>query len=696
MLRTLLFLTLLGAGQMQTGGTLSGLVSHWPADSAHLGSTTVARDIDVGGHDLTAAASPTFDATGVTLNGTTQYLEKSVAFQNSDQQGAVCGWVNGSSWATAPAMMSIANSGNDTDYLVVGVDSLGQIYVTVRVGGTSNRMDSTATLNTANWYHICASSNASRFLLWLNGASTAFAVGAGSDSGQWLGDLAATNKVAIGRLSRASAGAYFNGTIYGVRYFETEPSAATIAHLYDQGRRVVAFETGGLTEGLVASWPLTSAAKASTTVLRDATPGGYELTLTGAPTVDADGLTLDGTQYAERSVADFRSGDSSGTIACWFKATAPSYADFLFASADEASTDRRLQLQLGPAGGIRVRQQNNDTADDIQANDTDWCDNTWHLAAVSSNGSAYSIYTDGTVESSLTIVTGTNSGDWFADTDNRDNVTIGVLHISSGYTGHLLGSVSYCQIFDRAFSATEHAYLYAQGRRLINTQTGYSYKGLVASWRPRNAHKQSATLIADMVPPGTQQMTLVAAPTVGADSVTLNGSSQYLEYTVANFRSSDNTGTILCWVTPSGAGGGVVISVADEGGTADYGQLSLLSSGTLLQYFHRDAGADLDFRSDAAAWSDGTEVQVGASSNGSRVQLIVDGVVVAGTAASGSNSGQWMNDFSSANLDNVTLGALQTSSVGTYLTGEHHGCDVFDRELSAAEIGYHYAYGQRP
>ncbi|PIR91704.1 hypothetical protein COU03_00900, partial [bacterium (Candidatus Gribaldobacteria) CG10_big_fil_rev_8_21_14_0_10_41_12] len=55
----------------------------------------------------------------------------------------------------------------------------------------------------------------------------------------------------------------------------------------------------------------------------------------------------------------------------------------------------------------------------------------------------------------LTVSTGSNTGDWFYDTLNRDNLTIGVSKRNSGLVCLFNGLIDDVRIYNRVLSATE-------------------------------------------------------------------------------------------------------------------------------------------------------------------------------------------------------------------------------------------------
>ncbi|MBU3942490.1 LamG domain-containing protein [Patescibacteria group bacterium] len=59
--------------------------------------------------------------------------------------------------------------------------------------------------------------------------------------------------------------------------------------------------------------------------------------------------------------------------------------------------------------------------------------------------------------------TGTNSGDWFTDTSNRDNWTIGVLKYNNQFVNYFNGLIDNVRIYEQALSESQIKQLYVEG-----------------------------------------------------------------------------------------------------------------------------------------------------------------------------------------------------------------------------------------
>lgn len=175
-------------------------------------------------------------------------------------------------------------------------------------------------------------------------------------------------------------------------------------------------------ESLVGSWLNYRVANSG----KDFSVYRNDLTIFGNPKPQKDGgYDLNGSaDYLKRSQANWRSTDSAGTIEAWIKRDVAGVAHCIFASSDEGSNNYALYIAINSSNYLLITQYNNDIADTVRSSNT-LSAGIWNHIVIMSSGTAYSLYINGNIETPV-IVSGTNSGDWFADTLNRDNITIGV------------------------------------------------------------------------------------------------------------------------------------------------------------------------------------------------------------------------------------------------------------------------------
>lgn len=176
------------------------------------------------------------------------------------------------------------------------------------------------------------------------------------------------------------------------------------------------------------------------------------------------GRTFDGDDKIKKAIANFRSGDSQGTIVAWHKGTG---SGDLFSSADEATSGYFFEFQLN-SGYLRVLQRNNDATDTLLASSTLTNDNAWHCSFLCSSGTAWSMFVDEGAAEAMTIQVGSNTGDWFADTGNRDNIIVGALNRDGGEEGLLTAIVGELHIYDHLFTLPE--------RRQVRNATKWRYQ----------------------------------------------------------------------------------------------------------------------------------------------------------------------------------------------------------------------------
>jgi len=149
--------------------------------------------------------------------------------------------------------------------------------------------------------------------------------------------------------------------------------------------------------------------------------------INGLPVVSFDGVD----DFLERVIAStVFDNRTSGTIMAVFQYTAGS--NFFFSSADEVTFNTNffaLRHGVFTVDNIFSQQKNND-AQDLVRGSTDISTFTNIQAAWMSTGSSYR-YRVNRNEETKTVFLGSDNGDWFADTDNRENLILGALVTST-------------------------------------------------------------------------------------------------------------------------------------------------------------------------------------------------------------------------------------------------------------------------
>ncbi len=202
------------------------------------------------------------------------------------------------------------------------------------------------------------------------------------------------------------------------------------------------------TNGLVLYLPLW-ALKNSTVESVDAHK--YPFTATGA-LWSPDGRVMDGDDFLKYAApASWRLSDTIGSIIIWFKTSGDCA---LFTTADEGDATTYFKFGVRSTNQLRFDLLDAGAGNDGIYGDTNVKDGNWHMGAVTADGSTWVLYTDdGNVEG-LTVGAGSNTGEWFDQVVNRDNVVIGA-RIRNTTDDYLTGTLGEVTVWSRTLTQAE-------------------------------------------------------------------------------------------------------------------------------------------------------------------------------------------------------------------------------------------------
>jgi len=114
-------------------------------------------------------------------------------------------------------------------------------------------------------------------------------------------------------------------------------------------------------------------------------------------------------------------------------------------------------------GKLRFYYQDGSTVDIVEGDSTGLNDNSWHHVAVTSNGSSWAIYLDGSAET-LTATAGSNSGNWVGDISagTLTNTEIGASRRNAilGGSNFAVGGIDEVAVWDSALTAAQITNIY--------------------------------------------------------------------------------------------------------------------------------------------------------------------------------------------------------------------------------------------
>lgn len=178
--------------------------------------------------------------------------------------------------------------------------------------------------------------------------------------------------------------------------------------------------------------------------------------------------------------------NTRGTILVTFRSDSLASGDRLVTYGGNAATLAGLfSFQVSDETGLKllIIQRSDGEASAFQTHgDTIIAENTWYRAALVSDGAAWSIYLNGSVES-LTVKEGSNDGDWFGDTavTAASATRIGALRFNGTNIGFWDGPISDVQIYDRPLNATEIALDYQVSLATLRLRERITIKAVAAA-----------------------------------------------------------------------------------------------------------------------------------------------------------------------------------------------------------------------
>jgi len=221
-----------------------------------------------------------------------------------------------------------------------------------------------------------------------------------------------------------------------------------------------------------------------------------------------------------------------GTISAWVKTSSDGAIFCWGSSASYPTAQGTFRTDLRISGGklqYFYQQQHSGSVVQGVSGNTTINDGTWHHVAATSNGSAWSLYVDGSPET-LTVSYGSNSGNWVGDlyavsSSLLDFCDIGALRRASNIGGSSFygGNIDEVAVWDSALSSPQITNIY---KGEINGGSGGTNgtPGNLLSFNPKawwrmgdGLEANSGTTIYDMSI-FSNNMTMVSSPAYQSDT----------------------------------------------------------------------------------------------------------------------------------------------------------------------------------
>lgn len=193
---------------------------------------------------------------------------------------------------------------------------------------------------------------------------------------------------------------------------------------------------------------------------------GHSGTVTGA-SWRPDGRYFDGNDdWISIALHDALITPTQGVIVVWFKHTVDDNLRQLLGFTDKDTTSLDgFHLRTHTNKNIYWRTEiGGSVTQNLRTDDNVYIVGNWACAVIASNGTAIEIDVDG-INRSLTIVAGTNNGDWMGDGSNLDTLALGSLRRTPAqeYGNYEIGEVLIYNAY-KSFTERNRIYLATKWR----------------------------------------------------------------------------------------------------------------------------------------------------------------------------------------------------------------------------------------
>ena len=413
--------------------------------------------------------------------GSTDFMRVVSTFRTGDSSGSVFFWFNADN--TGGDGIVSYDSGAASHRLNFGTVSVsGSIYPVVNsvLSGTTDQIRGNTAVTVGSWHHYAFVSTGTAWAIYLDGVLQSLTTVSGSNTGNWFADFTLATTLRVGE--NAAQTFFAEGTIAEIGVSSSQLTQANITYLYNNGLGRLVDEATAATPNLVNYWPCSSAHTSAGT---DAI-GGLTLTVgSGLENVGSIPAASAGSDRAVRFWAEtdgalltastnLRSTDTSGSISFWFFRNSSGLEPLL--TKNDNTVNNRLDIYQNTTEDVEIRTTVAAGTTNQVRGGTDTTQNAWNHIVVVSTGTAWVLYLNG-VSQTLTVVAGSNTGDWFGDFTG----TLWRLGVRQGSSTNLDGRLDEVGIWSTQLAAGDVTTLYNSGTGVLFDQARL-IDGLVHYW----------------------------------------------------------------------------------------------------------------------------------------------------------------------------------------------------------------------
>jgi hypothetical protein len=155
---------------------------------------------------------------------------------SGSQTGTMMFWINSTDSGSYTVVFGSADEAASAKYLMVGVNPSGYVFVQSAVGAGASRVRGSLYAVNDGSFHLCiVKSNGSSWDIKIDDQPESLVIDAGSNNGNWFGDISSRDNSTIGALKTSSLGFFLIATIDHLALWNDVTSSNDDSNLWNGG-----------------------------------------------------------------------------------------------------------------------------------------------------------------------------------------------------------------------------------------------------------------------------------------------------------------------------------------------------------------------------------------------------------------------------------------------------------------------------